>query len=459
MAPGCFNVLWCIRRLPSASNDAVVPQVLAPVEAARPLASTDVCVPVLTEVPVEASDSPSATIGGLRAATAVGSARPRPSGPSPSDAGLLVPSPTRGSMSNSESALAPALIEAQPTGPRSPEESEDASVLAHTEEVPTVSTSAPPRFCLDPAKAREQISRIDRFRVLVMGRANAGKTTILQRVCNTTGQPEIFNGGEMDATVVQGSLKRGYHNIENELVFNNNRHFVFHDSCGFEAGSEQQFNMMKEFVMDRAKTAKLDKRIHAIWFCIPLNESHRMVTSAEKKFFDECDTGHVPVIVLLTKTDTLALDAFQELMDDGLNEDDAMEGVAEVERRNLNDCLVKVKGWLDKSRFPPHDYLSLTGMDSEGADCTALLTCTANALSEEGLQQLLISTQQSNLGLCMEFAIMKTLKECMDVTVCQIEPAGIAYLLSRWFPYRVCEIVKSLMYWPLIWLWFWAHSM
>ena len=34
-----------------------------------------------------------------------------------------------------------------------------------------------------------------RFRVLIIGRANAGKTTILQRVCNTTEQPKIFNKG------------------------------------------------------------------------------------------------------------------------------------------------------------------------------------------------------------------------------------------------------------------------
>ena len=32
-----------------------------------------------------------------------------------------------------------------------------------------------------------------RFRVLIIGRANAGKTTILQRVCNTTEQPKIFS--------------------------------------------------------------------------------------------------------------------------------------------------------------------------------------------------------------------------------------------------------------------------
>jgi hypothetical protein len=32
-----------------------------------------------------------------------------------------------------------------------------------------------------------------RFRILIIGRANAGKTTILQRVCNTTEQPKFFN--------------------------------------------------------------------------------------------------------------------------------------------------------------------------------------------------------------------------------------------------------------------------
>ncbi|KIN95136.1 hypothetical protein M404DRAFT_166590, partial [Pisolithus tinctorius Marx 270] len=118
-------------------------------------------------------------------------------------------------------------------------------------------------------KAREHIDRIKRFRILVMGRANAGKTTILKRVCNTTDEPEIFNGeGEKVCTLcgMFECIQRGYHNIEDELVFKSNQRFVFHDSRGFEAGSEEEFDIMKEFVMDRAKTTKLDKRIHAIWY-------------------------------------------------------------------------------------------------------------------------------------------------------------------------------------------------
>jgi GTPase SAR1 family protein len=35
-----------------------------------------------------------------------------------------------------------------------------------------------------------------RFRVLIIGRANAGKTSILQRVCDTTESPKIYRGGQ-----------------------------------------------------------------------------------------------------------------------------------------------------------------------------------------------------------------------------------------------------------------------
>ncbi|KAI6139583.1 hypothetical protein BKA82DRAFT_3919565, partial [Pisolithus tinctorius] len=76
----------------------------------------------------------------------------------------------------------------------------------------------------------------DHFCILVMGRANAGKTTILQRLCNSMDQPEIFDGN--------GGRYHGDHRIEYEW-FKSNPHYVFHDSCGFEAGSEEQFNMKK----------------------------------------------------------------------------------------------------------------------------------------------------------------------------------------------------------------------
>ena len=40
--------------------------------------------------------------------------------------------------------------------------------------------------------ARQKYSH---FRILVIGRANAGKTTLLKRVCNTLEDPRIYNEG------------------------------------------------------------------------------------------------------------------------------------------------------------------------------------------------------------------------------------------------------------------------
>jgi hypothetical protein len=49
-----------------------------------------------------------------------------------------------------------------------------------------------------PMDAKQILRRFSdiQFRVLVIGRANAGKTSILQRVCETTESPTIYRGDE-----------------------------------------------------------------------------------------------------------------------------------------------------------------------------------------------------------------------------------------------------------------------
>ncbi|KAG2336027.1 hypothetical protein BDR05DRAFT_942433, partial [Suillus weaverae] len=86
---------------------------------------------------------------------------------------------------------------------------------------------------IDDKRIREMIGR---FRVLIIGRANAGKTTILQKVCNTTEDPEIYDTEGKKVRVmfyVMHALiadQRGNHDIANEMVFKSNPGFVFHDS-------------------------------------------------------------------------------------------------------------------------------------------------------------------------------------------------------------------------------------
>ena len=51
---------------------------------------------------------------------------------------------------------------------------------------------------MDTQQPRRRIPQIQ-FRVLIIGRANAGKTSILQRVCDTTGSPVVYRGNEPEA--------------------------------------------------------------------------------------------------------------------------------------------------------------------------------------------------------------------------------------------------------------------
>jgi hypothetical protein len=46
---------------------------------------------------------------------------------------------------------------------------------------------------MNSERTQEIKDKCGKFRVMIIGRANAGKTTILQRVCNTTEDPEIYN--------------------------------------------------------------------------------------------------------------------------------------------------------------------------------------------------------------------------------------------------------------------------
>jgi len=46
-------------------------------------------------------------------------------------------------------------------------------------------------------------------------------------------------------------------------------------------------------------------------------------------------------------------------------------------------------------------------MENNNADCGPLLECTTEALGEEAMQMLLISTQQTNLALCIKYAVKK----------------------------------------------------
>lgn len=70
---------------------------------------------------------------------------------------------------------------------------------------PTQSTKSLSTRIRHTSVMASSVDKFPRFRVLVIGRANSGKTTLLQRVCNTTESPIVR---DQNGKKVTGSLLR-----------------------------------------------------------------------------------------------------------------------------------------------------------------------------------------------------------------------------------------------------------
>ncbi|KAJ6455151.1 hypothetical protein C8R45DRAFT_594438 [Mycena sanguinolenta] len=241
------------------------------------------------------------------------------------------------------------------------------------------------------------------------------KTTLLKKVCNSVEEPEIFGpyGNRLDLEVVEGSAKRGQHDIENQLIFQSNRQFIFHDSRGFESGSANEIQTVKDFITERAARGQLSKQLHAIWYCMP-TDTTRPLLAADEQFFNVSGTGKVPVIAIFTKFDGLVDEAYSELRERGQSILDAKNGAPERAQTMLTSNFI---GPLNKTKFRPSDFVRLDDMRMEQSDCIDLINKTAHALSDETLKLLFVSVQQNNIDVCIYYAMRGVLSNTYyDVT-------------------------------------------
>ncbi|KAF7328476.1 GTP-binding protein [Mycena venus] len=258
---------------------------------------------------------------------------------------------------------------------------------------------------VDMNKAIDLRSKCGHFRILVIGRANAGKTTLLKRVCGSADGPEIFDpkGKKIKLTTFEGSAARGLHDIENQLIFKNNPQFIFHDSRGFESGSIDETKKVKDFIATRARSNTLSEHLHAIWYCF-LTDTNRPLLKAEEDFFNLDVTRKVPLIAIFTKFDGLITKAFNQLRNSGASWVEARKLQAQRAQEMLDTEFI---GRLKLMTFPPSTYVQLDDMRKETSSCIELIEKTANAITDDILRLLFVSVQQNNIDLCIELALDK----------------------------------------------------
>ncbi|KAF8057009.1 hypothetical protein FPV67DRAFT_1529749 [Lyophyllum atratum] len=269
-------------------------------------------------------------------------------------------------------------------------------------------------------------SKCRHFRILIIGRANAGKTTILKKVCNSIEDPEIFSpsGKKLDPANVEGSAERGLHDIENQLIFKSNPQFIFHDSRGFESGSIDEMKIVQSFISKRARSTELPEQLHSIWYCLP-TDTDRPLLEADKKFFNEYGSGSVPVVAIFTKFDGLVTTVFNNLRK-GLGIREANNKKVQHAQEKLETNFVEP---LMATKFHPSDHVQLDDMRKAESNCARLIEKTADGLGNDTLQLLFVSVQQNNIGLCIQMAVKRDVlvgKNSLEVFVLEI---------LAWFPH------------------------
>jgi len=127
------------------------------------------------------------------------------------------------------------------------------------------------------------------------------------------------------------------------------------------------------------------------------------------------------VIALFTKFDALDNKAFGILRKENLSRTDARKEAPNRAKADFDKT--HLSSFYDKP-YPPRNHVCLRGMmlalsitetlcslssdmNKEDASCDELVSQTAAALDSEVLQQLLVSTQQTNLGLCIEYSLKR----------------------------------------------------
>ena len=150
--------------------------------------------------------------------------------------------------------------------------------------------------------------RCPHFRILIIGRANAGKTTILEKVCGVEKgtKPVIIHAkdGKLNESLMHPpsdilllldsrlkpcgthlipsieasqwcttlvcsligiKCQRGDHDIEHGITYKGSN-FIFHDSQGFESGAKEEIEIVWDFIEKQSAATKLKDQLHVIWY-------------------------------------------------------------------------------------------------------------------------------------------------------------------------------------------------
>lgn len=118
---------------------------------------------------------------------------------------------------------------------------------------------------------KQEIDDLGAIRILVCGNAGIGKSSLINKVFGVE-------------KAKSSDRSRGIHDVTQEITWPGRPDLIIHDSEGFEAAGVDEFEAIEKFFKDKSNEVELNKRLHAIWFCLEVNNPRPIQQSTEKIF-------------------------------------------------------------------------------------------------------------------------------------------------------------------------------
>ncbi|KAG9022797.1 hypothetical protein FRB95_014138 [Tulasnella sp. JGI-2019a] len=275
----------------------------------------------------------------------------------------------------------------------------------------------------------------DRVRILIIGKANAGKTTILKKICSDTDVPIVRDGHGNIIDIPESmnpTIARGLHDIDHEITYPSRSGLVFHDTRGLEAGSASEIDAILGFIEQRARMEEKDA-LHVIWYCVSCDDD-RPLGPVELQFFSKDKEG-VPVIMVFTKYDAIEAKAYGDLRRMGCTRQAARREMPELAERMFQKYFMSRVNVLP---YAPRAHARFKDLDKGHSNCAELTRQTITALDKhKHLQELFILASKYELESRLMSVIYK-----MDILPSKTE---MARSLLTWFPH-MWAMVRSNMH-------------
>jgi len=201
-------------------------------------------------------------------------------------------------------------------------------------------------------------------------------------------------------------LERGMSVIDYEITYPSSPGFVFHDSRGIEAGAESdshgtadgeghdasklRIEYIQKFIDNRAQERRTRDQLHAIWFCMPMDNPRVPSDEFELAFLKKVNTN-VPVIAVLTKYEAL---------------------VNRVKNESTIQVAKRLEKYATENVFNPlrntNVLAAIVKTHHKGDGCELLTKKTFDAINDETLATIFAMAQQNSVKLACQLTLKKT---------------------------------------------------